>query len=90
MTIRIMDAAMILEIDNCVATARFSEHAAADGSGAWIVSRVFVPAVCRVRSREILDRSLSGHSWHDHFVFAWCVSAVAADRSGARPGGGGG
>jgi hypothetical protein len=30
---------MVLEIDNhVVAAARFSEHAAADGDGAWIVS----------------------------------------------------
>jgi hypothetical protein len=39
MALRIMDGTMTLEIDNCaVATARFSEHAAADGNGAWIVS----------------------------------------------------
>jgi hypothetical protein len=39
MAIRIMDDTMALEIGNCVvATARFSEHAAADGNGAWIVS----------------------------------------------------
>jgi hypothetical protein len=39
MALRIMDDTMTLEIGNCVvATARFSEHAAADGSGAWIVS----------------------------------------------------
>ena len=36
--IRIMDDPMILEIDNhVVATAWFSEHAAADSNGAWIV-----------------------------------------------------
>ena len=34
-----MDATMTLEIDNCVvATARFSEYAAADENAAWIVS----------------------------------------------------
>jgi hypothetical protein len=39
MAIRIMDDTMTLEIGDCVvATARFSEHAAADGNGAWIVS----------------------------------------------------
>ncbi len=39
MAIRIMDATMTLEVgDRVVATARFSEHAAADGNGAWIVS----------------------------------------------------
>jgi hypothetical protein len=39
MAIRITDDTMILEIDDClVATAQFSEHAAADRNGAWIVS----------------------------------------------------
>ena len=37
--IRINEDSMILKIDNhVVATARFNEHAAADGNGAWIVS----------------------------------------------------
>jgi hypothetical protein len=39
MAIRITGAAMTLEIGSRVAaTARFSEHATADGNGAWIVS----------------------------------------------------
>jgi hypothetical protein len=39
MAIRINDESMSLEIDgHVVATARFSEHAAASGRGAWIVS----------------------------------------------------
>ena len=39
MAIRITDDTMTLQIgDRVVATARFSEHAAADGNGAWIVS----------------------------------------------------
>ena len=39
MAIRIFDNTMTLEIDDCVvATARFSQHGAADGNGAWIVS----------------------------------------------------
>jgi hypothetical protein len=39
MSTKINDAAMALEIDGCViATAKFTEHAAADGRGAWIVS----------------------------------------------------
>ena len=39
MAIRIADDTMTLEIgDRVVATARFSQHAAADGNGAWIVS----------------------------------------------------
>ena len=39
MALRIMDDTMTLEIGNCVvATARFSEHTAANSNGAWIVS----------------------------------------------------
>jgi hypothetical protein len=39
MALRITDDTMTLEVgDRVVATARFSEHAAADGNGAWIVS----------------------------------------------------
>jgi hypothetical protein len=39
MAIRIIDAAMTLEVgDRIAAIARFSEHATADGNGAWIVS----------------------------------------------------
>jgi len=39
MPIQITDDFMSLEIDGrVVATARFSQHAAADGHGAWIVS----------------------------------------------------
>jgi hypothetical protein len=39
MALRIMDDAMTLKTGNCVvATARFSEQAATDGNGAWIVS----------------------------------------------------
>ena len=38
MAIRITDDVMVLEIGNrVVAIARFSEHAAADGNGAWII-----------------------------------------------------
>ena len=39
MGIRITDDTITLEIgDRVVANARFSEHAAADGNGAWVVS----------------------------------------------------
>ena len=39
MSIRINANSMTLEIDDrVVATARFSQHAAADGNGAWVVS----------------------------------------------------
>jgi hypothetical protein len=39
MAIRITDDMMVLETGSCVvAIARFSEHAAADGNGAWVIS----------------------------------------------------
>jgi len=39
MALRIMEDAMTLKTGNrAVATARFSEHTATDGNGAWIVS----------------------------------------------------
>jgi len=39
MSVRINATSITLEIDDrVVATARFSQHAAADGNGAWIVS----------------------------------------------------
>jgi hypothetical protein len=39
MAIKIDNDCMTLEIDgHVIATARFSQHAAADGQGAWIVS----------------------------------------------------
>jgi hypothetical protein len=39
MSRKINDDSMSLEIDGrVIATAQFSEHAAADGNGAWIVS----------------------------------------------------
>jgi hypothetical protein len=39
MSLRIENNSMSLEVDGrIVATARFSEHTAADGQGAWIVS----------------------------------------------------
>ena len=39
MSLRIENNSMSLEVDgHVIATARFSEHAAANGQGAWIVS----------------------------------------------------
>ncbi len=48
MSTKINDDSMSLEIDGqVIATAKFREHAAADGHGAWIVSchpgRLFTP-----------------------------------------------
>ena len=52
MAIHITGDTMTAEIGGrVVATARFSEHAAADGCGAWIVSAV--PALLFTRGRAI-------------------------------------
>ena len=52
MTIRITDDTMTLESGNrVVATAWFSEHAAADGSGEWIVS--IHPLGCSPATRRL-------------------------------------
>jgi hypothetical protein len=57
--IRITDDTMGLEIDNCVvAAARFSEHAAADGNGALIVSTC--PARLFDRDQATLANSAHG------------------------------
>jgi hypothetical protein len=49
---RIDDDFMTAEHDGqVVATARYSEHAAADGCGAWIVS--FRPSLCRAGTRTM-------------------------------------
>ena len=54
-----MDDTMTLEIGNCVvATARFSEHAAAEGNGAWIVS--IYPARLFSRDQAITARTVAG------------------------------
>jgi hypothetical protein len=55
MTIRIVDDTVTLEIDNrVVAMARFSEHAAADSNGAWIVFTP-QPSCSPVTRRSRLD-----------------------------------
>ena len=59
MAIQITDVTMTLEADNCVvATARFSEHAAAEGNGAWIVS--IYPARLFSRDQAITARTVAG------------------------------
>ena len=56
MAIRITDDAMTLEIDyRVVAAARFSEHAAADGNGAWIVS-THPPGCLAARGERVLEQ----------------------------------
>jgi hypothetical protein len=71
MAIRINERSMTLEIDDrVVATARFSEHAAADGNGAWIVSTH--PARLFSRNQAITALVLAvGYSDEDPFVIGW-------------------
>jgi hypothetical protein len=70
MSLRIDDDIMSLEVrGEVVATARFAQHAAADGRGAWIVSdrpgRLFNrnQAITALTVTELLE---IGHSSHSH------------------------
>jgi len=71
MSTKINDDSMSLEIDGRItATAEFSEHAAADGHGAWIVSchpdRLFT------RNQAITAMVLAvGYGDDDPFVIGW-------------------
>jgi hypothetical protein len=75
MAICINDESMSLEIDgHVVATAWFSEHAAANGRGAWIVS----PHPARLFGRDeaitaltLAERLAVGYGDDDPFVIDW-------------------
>jgi hypothetical protein len=75
MAIRISDDSMTLEIgDRVVATARFSQHATANGNGAWIVSTH--PARLFTRNQAITaltlaERLAAGYGDDDPFVKSW-------------------
>ena len=75
MAIRIESEFMILEIDGAIAaTARFSQYAAADGNGAWIVSTY--PARLFTRNQTITaltlaERLAAGYGDDDPFVIGW-------------------
>jgi hypothetical protein len=75
MSIRIESESMALEVNGAiVATARFSQHAAADGNGAWIVSTH--PARLFTRNQAITaltfaERLAVGHGDDDPFVKSW-------------------
>ncbi len=75
MAIWTTDDMMTLEIDNRVmATARFSEHAAADGNGAWIVSTQLVRLFSRdqaITALTLAERLAVGYGDDDPFVMAW-------------------
>jgi hypothetical protein len=75
MAIRINDDTMTLEIDNgVVATTQFSEHAAADGNGAWNISTH--PAWLFSRNQAITaltlaERLAAGYGYGDPFMTPW-------------------
>jgi hypothetical protein len=75
MAIRIESECMALEVDGAVvATACFSQYAAADGNGAWIVSTH--PARLFTRNQAITALTLAerlavGYGDDDPFVIGW-------------------
>jgi hypothetical protein len=73
--IEINDVNMTLAInDRVIATARFSQHAAADGNGAWIVStrpaRLFTRNQA-ITALTIAERLAVGYDDNDPFVRSW-------------------
>ena len=75
MTIRIYDDTMTLKVDDrVVATARFSQRAAADGNGAWIVSTHPARLFSRdqaITALTLAERLGAGYSDDDPFVIGW-------------------
>jgi len=75
MSTNINDDSMSLEIDGrVIATAQFSEHAAADGYGAWIVSchpgRLFTRNQA-ITALVLAERLATGYGKDDPFVIGW-------------------
>ena len=75
MPIRINANSMTVEIeDRVVATARFSEHAAANGNGAWIVSTHPARLFSRnqaITALTLAERLAVGYGDDDPFVIGW-------------------
>ena len=73
--IEISDESMILVIDGeIVASARFSQHAAADGHGAWIVSTYPARLFDRnsaITAMVLAERLAAGFGDDDLFVQGW-------------------
>jgi hypothetical protein len=75
MATRIEDDFMSAEHDGrVIATARYSDHAAADGHGAWIVS--YRPGRLFTRNQAITamilaERLAAGYGDDDPFVIGW-------------------
>ena len=75
MSTKINDDSMSLEIDGrVIATAEFSEHARADGHGAWIVSchpgRLFTRNQA-ITAMVLAERFTAGFGDDDPFVVGW-------------------
>jgi hypothetical protein len=75
MAARIDDDYMTAEHGGCViATARYSEYAAADGQGAWIVSglprRLFTRNQA-ITAMVLAERLAAGYGDDDLFVVGW-------------------
>jgi hypothetical protein len=75
MAIRIEDHFMCAEQDGrVIATARYSEHAVADGHGAWIVSvrpsRLFTRNQA-ITAMVLAERLAAGYGDDDLFVIGW-------------------
>jgi hypothetical protein len=75
MSTKINDDSMSPEIDDrVVATTEFSEHAAADGHGAWIVSchpgRLFTRNQA-ITAMVLVERLAAGYGDDDLFVIGW-------------------
>ena len=65
MAIHITDATMTLKVgDRAVATTRFSQHAAANGNGAWIVSTKPARLFTRDQAITALTVAELGESGH--------------------------
>jgi hypothetical protein len=75
MSTKINDHSMFLEIDGrVIATAKFREHAAADGCGAWTVSsypgRLFTRNQV-LTAMVLVERLAVGYGDDDPFVVGW-------------------
>jgi hypothetical protein len=75
MAIQINDESMSLDINgDVVATVRFSEHAAANGRGAWIVSTHPARLFGRndaITALTLAERLAVGYGDDDPFVIGW-------------------
>ena len=75
MAARIEDRFMSAEYDGrVIATARYREHAAADGRGAWVVSgwpgRLFTRDQA-ITAMVLAERLVAGYGDDDLFVIGW-------------------